>query len=40
LPPGLIPGDYIAGTAVVVGFDASTGEDADVPDSVVTTLLA
>ncbi|WP_380162663.1 DUF3846 domain-containing protein [Kineococcus sp. R86509] len=39
LPSGRIPGDYIAGTAVVVGFDATTGADADVPDSIVADLL-
>ena len=40
LPSGRIPGDYLAGTVVVVGFDATTGKDVDVPDSIVTALLA
>lgn len=40
LPTGRIPGDYIAGTAVVVGFDPTTGDDVDVPDSITTALLA
>lgn len=40
LPSGRIPGDYIAGPAVVVGFDATTGEDVDVPDGIVTALRA
>lgn len=39
LPSGRISGDYIAGTAVVVGFDATTGDDVDVPDSLITFLL-
>jgi len=34
LPSGRIPGDYIAGDAVVVGFDEETGEHVDVPDDV------
>lgn len=32
LGPGLRAGDWIAGDAVIVGFDCATGEDRDLPD--------
>ena len=31
-------GDYIAGDAVLVGFDPTSGDDVDVPDDVVAAL--
>lgn len=35
---GLLPGDYIAGTMLVCGFDITTGEHADVPEGVVRRI--
>ncbi|PRY06852.1 DUF3846 domain-containing protein [Kineococcus rhizosphaerae] len=32
------PGDYIAGDAVLVGFDRDSGEDTDVPARIITQL--
>jgi Domain of unknown function (DUF3846) len=32
-------GDYIAGDAVLVGFDPESGEDADVPERIIEALL-
>lgn len=38
LTSGRIPGDYIAGDAVLVGFDPETGEQIDVPQEFMTHL--
>jgi len=38
LPSGRIPGDYIAGDAVLIGYDEETGEHVDVPDDVLTSF--
>lgn len=28
----IMPGDYIAGNCIIVGFDPETGEDIDIPE--------
>lgn len=34
----LMPGDYIVGNVVVVGFDLETGEDGNVPSGIINLL--
>ena len=35
---GLMPGDYLAGTIVIVGVPDDNGDDTDVPDTVLFDL--
>jgi hypothetical protein len=34
----LMPGDFIVGTVVVLGFDETTGEEQDIPQHVLDAL--
>lgn len=39
LSPVMFAHDYIAGDCILVGFDAETGEDRDIPEDVVNQLM-